>query len=197
MEMVFIIFPEFLDAIVRWVGRRIPDGIAREWRMTRAISKQAKDDCVTFQFAMVWRRRVRRGGFRASSITHQPSRDSPAVRDGLRISRPASATDDRIAPSKRSDALCKPFIYWEARIHRTLKKFCLRLVCALALTNGASGQDAVPFSRTNRSIIPTQDQPAMEPGGFKKEDHITGDWDGYRERLFASGVEVFGYYNSS
>ena len=37
----------------------------------------------------------------------------------------------------------------------------------------------------------------MEPGnGFKKEDHITGDWDGYRERLFASGVEVFGFYNS-
>jgi len=36
----------------------------------------------------------------------------------------------------------------------------------------------------------------VEPGGFKKEDHITGDWGGSRERLFASGVEVFGFYNS-
>src|SRR3977135_1747181 len=70
---------------------------------------------------------------------------------------------------------------WEARIHGTLKKSCLRLACAFAFTNAAIAQDAVPLSRTNRSIIPTQDQPAVRPGGFQKEDHITGDWDGYRE----------------
>lgn len=36
----------------------------------------------------------------------------------------------------------------------------------------------------------------MAAGGFKKEGHVTGDWGGARERLFASGVEVFGFYNS-
>jgi porin len=70
------------------------------------------------------------------------------------------------------------------------------LIFSLLWAGNMVAQDAVPLSRTNRSIIPTQDQPAVEPGGFKAEDHITGDWGGYRERLFASGVEVFGFYNS-
>ena len=43
-------------------------------------------------------------------------------------------------------------------------------------------------------------QPEMEvevpPGAFNKADHMTSDWWGYRERLFASGVEVFAFYNS-
>jgi porin len=77
-----------------------------------------------------------------------------------------------------------------------MKKRHLTLIFALALSVPAAAQDAMPLSRTNRSIIPTQDQPAVESGGFKKEDHITGDWDGYRTRLLASGVEVFGFYNS-
>jgi len=70
------------------------------------------------------------------------------------------------------------------------------LFSLLALAAECLAQDALPLSRTNRSLIPTQDQPAVEPGGFKKEDHITGDWGGSRERLFESGVEVFGFYNS-
>ena len=77
-----------------------------------------------------------------------------------------------------------------------MKELHFSLIFLLALAGEAIAQDAVPLSRTNRSIIPAQDQPAVEPGGFKKEDHITGDWGGYRERLFASGVEVFGFYNS-
>jgi porin len=70
------------------------------------------------------------------------------------------------------------------------------IICALVPVAAVCAQDAVPLSRTNRSLIPVQDQPAVEPGGFKKEDHITGDWGGSRERLFESGVEVFGFYNS-
>jgi porin len=70
------------------------------------------------------------------------------------------------------------------------------IICALVPVAAVCAQDAVPLSRTNRSLIPVQDQPAVEPGGFKKEDHITGDWGGFRERLFESGVEVFGFYNS-
>jgi porin len=77
-----------------------------------------------------------------------------------------------------------------------MKALHIVLIFSLVLAGNIVAQDAVPPSRTNRSIIPTQDQPAVEPGGFKKEDHITGDWDGYRQRLFASGVEVFGFYNS-
>ena len=70
------------------------------------------------------------------------------------------------------------------------------IICALVPAAAVFAQNALPLSRTNRSLIPVQDQPAVEPGGFKKEDHITGDWGGSRERLFESGVEVFGFYNS-
>ena len=57
-------------------------------------------------------------------------------------------------------------------------------------------QDAVPVSRTNRSILQARDEAAVAPGGFNKADHMTGDWGGFRDRLFQSGVEVFGFYNS-
>jgi porin len=65
------------------------------------------------------------------------------------------------------------------------------------LASVALAQDAVPLSRTNRSIL----QPEMEaqlphPGGFKAADHMTGNWDGLRERLFNAGVEVFAFDNS-
>ena len=36
----------------------------------------------------------------------------------------------------------------------------------------------------------------MPPSGFKKEDHISGDWGGARQRLFADGIDMFGFYNS-
>jgi porin len=72
----------------------------------------------------------------------------------------------------------------------------LILLFVVGTAGAIYAQDALPLSRTNRSIIPTQDQAAVDPGGFKTEDHITGDWGGYRERLFSSGIEVFGFYNS-
>src|SRR3982074_2497677 len=77
-----------------------------------------------------------------------------------------------------------------------MNKISVLLICALVPAGALHGQDAVPLSRTTRSLIPVQDQPAVEPGGFKTEDHISGDWGGARERLFESGVEVFGFYNS-
>jgi hypothetical protein len=51
---------------------------------------------------------------------------------------------------------------WEARIYGTLKKFCLPLIWGVMLANTAIAQNAVPLSRTNRSLIPTQDQPAVQ-----------------------------------
>jgi porin len=77
-----------------------------------------------------------------------------------------------------------------------LKKLCLSLACALAFTGNAFAQDALPISRTDLSILEAPDEAAVQPGGFKKADHITGDWWGFRDRLQASGVEVFGFYNS-
>jgi porin len=77
-----------------------------------------------------------------------------------------------------------------------MKKFSVVLACVVAPAAAAFAQDALPLSRTDRSIIPAQDQPEVHSRGFKKADHITGDWGGYRNRLFESGVEVFGFYNS-
>ncbi|MEY2493907.1 MAG: porin [Verrucomicrobiota bacterium] len=77
-----------------------------------------------------------------------------------------------------------------------MNKFPLFVICAVASAGAAVAQDAVPLSRTNRSLIPVQDQPAVQSRGFTSADHISGDWGGYRERLFASGIEVFGFYNS-
>ncbi|MEY2561120.1 MAG: porin [Verrucomicrobiota bacterium] len=77
-----------------------------------------------------------------------------------------------------------------------MNRFPLLVLCALASAAAAFAQDAVPLSRTNRSLIPVQDQAAVQSRGFASADHITGDWGGYRERLFASGIEVFGFYNS-
>ena len=57
-------------------------------------------------------------------------------------------------------------------------------------------QDAVPISPTNRSVLRARDEAAVAPGGFNRADHMTGDWGGLRDRLFNSGVEVFGFYNS-
>jgi porin len=77
-----------------------------------------------------------------------------------------------------------------------MNRISVLLICALVRAVAVRGQDAVPLSRTNRSLIPVQDQPAVQSNGFKKEDHISGDWGGARERLFESGIEVFGFYNS-
>ncbi|MEY2490290.1 MAG: porin [Verrucomicrobiota bacterium] len=77
-----------------------------------------------------------------------------------------------------------------------MKERLFILIFSLALAGKTIAQDAVPLSRTNRSLIPAQDQAAVQPGGFKKADYITGDWWGYRDRLQESGLEVFGFYNS-
>jgi porin len=70
------------------------------------------------------------------------------------------------------------------------------LFSIFALVTESVAQDALPLSRTNRSILQAQDEAAVQPGGFKKTDYISGDWWGYRDRLQQSGVEVFGFYNS-
>ena len=82
------------------------------------------------------------------------------------------------------------------RRHEDVNRFFLLLFCSLGPVSAGLAQEAVPLSRTNRSLIPVQDQPAAEPPGFEKADHISGDWGGARARLFDSGVEMFGFYNS-
>src|SRR5437762_10384178 len=67
----------------------------------------------------------------------------------------------------------------------------------LALTSPAFGQDAIPISRTNRSILqPEEEAQITQPSGFTAGDHMTGDWGGWRERLFTAGVEVVAFDNS-
>ena len=77
-----------------------------------------------------------------------------------------------------------------------MKELRFIFILPFVFASEAGAQDAVPLSRTNRSILPAQDQAVVQPDGLKKADHITGDWWGYRDRLQTSGVEVFGFYNS-
>ncbi|HEY8834334.1 MAG TPA: carbohydrate porin, partial [Chthoniobacterales bacterium] len=77
-----------------------------------------------------------------------------------------------------------------------MNKFSLFLLCAPALASAILAQDALPLSRTDRSILQSQEEAEVPPTGFKKEDHITGDWGGARDRLFADGIDMFGFYNS-
>jgi porin len=77
-----------------------------------------------------------------------------------------------------------------------MNKLSLLFMCGLGPASVILAQDALPLSRTDRSILPVQDQVAIQPTRFKREDHLSGDWGGYRDRLFTSGVEMFGFYNS-
>jgi hypothetical protein len=71
------------------------------------------------------------------------------------------------------------------------------IALVLALTSAAFGQDAIPISRTNRSILqPEQEAQIQGPSGFTAADHMLGDCGGWRERLFTAGVEVFAFDNS-
>jgi len=72
----------------------------------------------------------------------------------------------------------------------------LLLACAFWPPTAALAQDAVPLPLTKRSMLQAGDEAAVQPGGFKKKNHLSGDWGGARHRLFESGVEVFGFYNS-
>src|SRR5438128_10767646 len=80
-------------------------------------------------------------------------------------------------------------------------KIAFRRTCAiavlLALTSAALAQDTIPISRTNRSILqPEMEAQIEQPSGFVAADHMLGDRGGWRERLFAAGVEVFAFDNS-
>jgi porin len=77
-----------------------------------------------------------------------------------------------------------------------MNKLSSFLFCALGPASAILAQDALPLSRTDRSILQSQEEAAVPPSGFKKEDHLTGDWGGARERLFADGIDMFGFYNS-
>ena len=75
------------------------------------------------------------------------------------------------------------------------------LTIVFAFAAAPLAQDTTPVAKTDRSIL----QPEMEaqieqsqppPGGFVAADHMTGDWGGFRERLFNAGVEVFAFDNS-
>src|SRR5437762_9690787 len=53
----------------------------------------------------------------------------------------------------------------------------------LALTSAALGQDAIPISRMNRSILqPEEEAQIQRPSGFIAADHMLVDWGGWRER---------------
>jgi porin len=60
----------------------------------------------------------------------------------------------------------------------------------------AHAQDRSPIPPTERSMLQAREEAAVLPGGFNKADHMTGDWWGYRDELYRSGVEVFGFYNT-
>lgn len=77
-----------------------------------------------------------------------------------------------------------------------MKQFLIPLIVSFAVTGHLAGQDAVSAPQTEPSMLQPEMEVEISPGGFNKADHMTGDWSGYRERLFASGVEVFVFYNS-
>jgi carbohydrate-selective porin OprB len=66
----------------------------------------------------------------------------------------------------------------------------------LAFAGESFAQEAVKLSKSERSMLQPEMEIELAAGGFNKADHATGDWGGYRDRLYASGVEVFAFYNS-
>jgi porin len=77
-----------------------------------------------------------------------------------------------------------------------MKTFRFGSICFLAALGSLSGQDAANPSGSEPSLLQPEMEIEVAPGGFNKADHATGDWGGYRQRLFDSGVEVFVFYNS-
>jgi porin len=64
----------------------------------------------------------------------------------------------------------------------------------LALPGDSLAQETV--SETEHSILQADMEAAAQSGGWMEGQYLTGNWWGYRDRLQASGVEVFGFYNS-
>jgi porin len=77
-----------------------------------------------------------------------------------------------------------------------MKRSLFRCICILAVANRSFAHDAENLSRSERSLLQPEMQIEAAPGGFDKANNATGDWGGYRQRLFDSGVEVFAFYNS-
>jgi porin len=70
------------------------------------------------------------------------------------------------------------------------------LVLFFGAVASSPAQEAVSSAGPEPSMLQPEMETEVRPGRFNKADHMTGDWGGDRERLFDSGVEVFGFYNS-
>src|SRR5215210_4920511 len=70
------------------------------------------------------------------------------------------------------------------------------IALSVTLTSCALAQDNSPIPETERSMFQAREEAAVLPGGFNKADHMTGDWGGARDRLYQSGGDVFGFYNT-
>jgi len=77
-----------------------------------------------------------------------------------------------------------------------MKRFSVGTIGIFAVASRVLAQDAPNLSRSERSLLQPEMQIEVAAGGFNKADNATGDWGGYRQRLFDSGVEVFAFYNS-
>jgi hypothetical protein len=68
-----------------------------------------------------------------------------------------------------------------------MEKIAVILICAMAPA-AIVAQDALPLSRTDRSILQSQEEAAVPPTGFKKEEHVSGDWGGTRDVVDPGGT---------
>jgi porin len=83
-----------------------------------------------------------------------------------------------------------------SRLH-SVGLFYLGIAVGFCSATSSRAQDAIPISRTNRSVLQSEmEAQVQQPSGFIAADHLTGDWDGLREKLFSAGVEVFAFENS-
>jgi porin len=72
----------------------------------------------------------------------------------------------------------------------------LKLSTALLFVFNAKARGASAVSETDRSILQAREEAAVQSGGLKESDYMTGNWGGLRDRMFDSGIEVFGFYNA-
>ena len=65
-----------------------------------------------------------------------------------------------------------------------MRKFCFGLIYIFAAASRVLAQDAPNLSRSERSLLQPEMEIEVPTGGFNKVDYATGDWWGYRKRLF-------------